>query len=186
VSEQNDDRDLGEAEPDETPGLERAEEEEEALHEEEQERAPEAPDSEAMLKRAEKENRRYHKAIDKIFGENSGHRECPACQGLGITWNAHEAAPDLKQAEDAEPCPTCNAYGVTITGSREPQQATKPCADCGGRGWRNVVKPLEPVAQMGVTPPPTDTPIGGQYVPGRGFIPYGATEPLPGTNFGVT
>jgi hypothetical protein len=185
VSEQNDDRDLAETEELEADQLSPDEEEEAAEHEQAEAPAPAPPDSEATIKRAEKENRRYHRAIDKIFGEDSGHRECPSCQGLGITWNAHEAAPDLKQAEDAEPCPTCNAYGVTITGSREPQQATKPCADCGGRGWRNVVKPLEPVAQMGVTPPPTDTPIGGQYVHGKGFIPYGATEPLPGTNFGA-
>jgi hypothetical protein len=186
VSEQNDDRDLAEAEPDETPGLLPDEEEEAAEHEEAEAPAPAPPSSEAVLKKADAENRRYHKKLDAILGADSGHRECPACQGLGITWNAHEAAPDLKQAEDAEPCPTCNAYGVTITGSREPQQATKPCADCGGRGWRNVVKPLEPVAQMGVTPPLPEQPIGGQYVPGKGFIPYGATEPLPGTNFGVT
>jgi hypothetical protein len=44
---------------------------------------------------------------------------------------------------------------------------------------------MAPVAP--ITPPTTthDAPIGGQYVHGKGFIPYGATEPLPGTNFGA-
>jgi hypothetical protein len=184
MSERNDDRDLDETEPDETPGLAPDEEEEAAEHEQEEAPAPAPPDSEATIKRAEKENRRYHRAIDKIFGENSGHRDCPACDGLGITWAQDVEAPELRQAEDAEPCPACNAFGVTITGSKNPEQATKPCNECGGRGWRNVVKPLEPVATMPAPALPADTPIGGQYVPGKGFIPYGATEPLPGTNFG--
>jgi hypothetical protein len=186
VSEQNDDRDLDEAEPDATPGLAPDEEEEAAEHEAAEAPAPAPPDSEATIKRAEKENRRYHKAIDKIFGENSGHRDCPTCDGLGITWAQDVDAPELQQADDAEPCPDCNAYGVTITGSKNPDQATKPCNGCGGRGWRNVVKPLEPVARFSPNEPTPETPIGGQYVPGKGFIPYGATEPLPGTNFGVT
>jgi hypothetical protein len=186
MSEQNDDRDLEEHEPEQTPGLEQDEEEEAAEHEQAEAPAPAPPSSEAVLKKADAENRRYHKKLDTILGPESGHRECPACQGLGITWAQAEDEPPLMKAEDAEPCPTCNAYGVTITGSREPQQATKPCADCGGRGWRNVVKPV-PVPTPIVTPQaPANDPIGGVFVPGRGFIPYGATEPLPGTNLGVT
>jgi rubrerythrin len=185
MSEQNDDRDLAETEELEADQLSPDEEEEAAEHDAQEAPAPAPPDSEATIKRAEKENRRYHKAIDKIFGENSGHRDCPACDGLGITWAQDAEAPELRQADDAEPCPACNAFGVTITGSKNPEQATKPCNECGGRGWRNVVKPLEPVAPITPPAPAADQPIGGQYVPGRGFIPYGATEPLPGTNFGV-
>jgi hypothetical protein len=186
MSEQHDDREPDEHEPDETPGLEPDEEEAEAEADADQSPPPSPPSSEATLKKADAENIRYHKKLDTILGPKSGHRECPACQGLGITWEPREAAPPLMKAEDAEPCPTCNAYGVTITGSREPQQATKPCADCGGRGWRNVVKPV-PVPTPIVQPQAQTTdPIGGVFVPGRGFIPYGATEPLPGTNLGVT
>jgi hypothetical protein len=186
VSEQHDDHEPDEHEPDETPGLEPDEEEEAAETEREEAPAPAPPDSEATIKAAEKENRRYRRAIDKIFGENSGHRDCPACQGLGITWAQDVDAPELKQADDAEPCPDCNAYGLTITGSKNPDQATKPCNGCGGRGWRNVVAPVAAVTPLVQTQVQTEAPIGGQFVPGKGFIPYGATEPLPGTNFGAT
>jgi hypothetical protein len=185
VSEQNDDRDLEEHEADETPGLAPDEEPEDAEPNNEFTASPAPPSSEAVLKKADAENRRYHKKLDTILGPNSGHHECPACQGLGITWAQDAEAPDLRQADDAEPCPACNAFGVTITGSKNPEQATKPCNECGGRGWRNVVKPLEPVAPITPPAPPSDQPIGGQYVPGRGFIPYGATEPLVGTNLGA-
>jgi hypothetical protein len=186
MSEQNDDREPDEHEPDETPGLEPDEEEEQAAEDADQSPPPAPPSSEAVLKKADAENRRYHRALDKILGPDSGHRECPACQGLGITWAQEEEAPPLLKAKDAEPCASCNAYGQTLTGSRDPAQATKPCADCGGRGWRNVVKPPELVTPLPPAPVAAETPIGGQYVPGRGFIPYGATEPLPGTNLGVT
>jgi hypothetical protein len=186
VSEQHDDHEPDEHEPDETPGLEPDEEEEQAAEDADQSPSPSPPSSEAVLKKADSENRRYHRALDKILGPESGHRECPACQGLGITWAQEEEAPPLLKADDAEPCPSCNAYGQTITGSRNPDQTLKPCNDCGGRGWKNVTPKLEPVAPIVTPQAPTNDPIGGVFVPGRGFIPYGATEPLPGTNLGVT
>src|SRR4051794_8625998 len=123
MSEQNDDRDLEENEPEQTPGLEPDDEEETPEHEQAEAPAPAPPSSEAVLKKADSENRRYHRALDKILGADSGHRECPACQGLGITWAQDAEAPELKQADDAEPCPDCNAYGLTITGSKNPDQA---------------------------------------------------------------
>jgi hypothetical protein len=186
VSEQNDDRDLDETEPDETPGLAPDEEEEAAEHEEAEAPAPAPPSSEATLKKADAENRRYHKKLDAILGADSGHRECPACQGLGITWQQEEV-PTLLQAKSSERCDECDGWAIQRSGAREgTDQWSKPCEGCGGRGWKTKIAPPEVVATMPTPQLPTDTPIGGQYVPGKGFIPYGATEPLPGTNFGVT
>jgi len=140
--------------------------------------------SDQVMKKADSENRRYHKALDKILGPDENRHECPACNGLGVTWGEQEALPEVKQAEDAEPCPDCNALGVTKTGSLQPGQETKPCGKCGGRGWRDVV-------QLYVAPttiPTVDTAapqtMQGQWIPGRGFVPYGQEEPIPGSYVG--
>jgi hypothetical protein len=185
MSEQNDDRDLAELEPEQTPGLEPDEEEEAAEHDAQEAPAPAPPSSEAVLKKADAENRRYHKKLDSILGANSGHHECPACQGLGITWQQDAEAPDLVHPDNLETCDACNGYGEVITGSKNAAHYTTVCVKCSALGY--ITKAAAPtVVQLPPAPPPAaDQPIGGQFVPGRGFIPYGATEPLPGTNFGV-
>lgn len=142
---------------------------------------PAGPSSEAVMQAADKENRRYHAKLDKILGEDDTRHECTKCNGLGVTWGKDEPPMELVTAEDAEPCPKCNAFGLTLTGSKQPGQETKPCGGCGGRGWREKIVPLAPIAALPNTTPGQGQVLQGQYVPGKGFVPYGADEALPGT-----
>jgi len=137
------------------------------------------------MKKADSENRRYHKALDRILGPDATRHECVACQGLGVQWG--EVAPELevKQAEDAEPCPDCNALGITKTGSLQPGQETKPCGKCGGRGWRDVVQTYAPPVVLPTAATSAPQTMQGQYIPGRGFVPYGSDEPIPGSYTGA-
>ncbi len=129
--------------------------------------------SEQTLKKADAANRAYMQKLEKILGADDDRHECAACNGLGVTWGATVAEPELKQADDAEPCPKCNAYGMTITGSRDPGQATKPCGECGGRGWRNVVVQLAPVAPIAPHEMTPATAQMGTMQPDGTFVPFG-------------
>lgn len=152
----------------------------------EPEQSPEAAaaadgSNEIMLK-ADKENQRYHRAIDRILGPDENRHECAACDGLGIVWGEQGAGanelPELAVAKDARPCEDCHAMGVVLTGSHHPGQETKPCADCGGRGWLNVVVPV-PAPPTPLTPSAqSQQQLTGTWVPGRGFVPFGASDPI--------
>jgi len=134
--------------------------------------------SDELLKKADSANRAYHKKLAGILGDDPNRHECPTCQGLGVTWGEAEPALELLDAEDARPCEKCNAIGFVKTGSKNPQQATKPCNACGGRGWQNVVLAPAPVVPI-ITPQPAgEQPLAGQWVPGRGFVPYGQVDPI--------
>ena len=136
-----------------------------------------AEGSEEQLKRAETANRNYHKRIREILGDDPNRHECPACEGLGVVWGEQQEEYDFATAKDAEPCTDCNALGMVLTGSRNPDQRLKPCTPCGGRGWLVKPVPVAPVVALPVTPEAAATPVGGQWVPGVGFIPYGQTAP---------
>ena len=142
---------------------------------------PALPSTEATMAKADKENRRYMKALDRILGPDEARHECAACNGLGVSWEAPADTIPLVQGEDAEPCPDCLAYGEVLTGSKNPAQMVKPCAKCGGRGWREHIVPVAFVPSVVPADNPAAQTLQGQYVPGRGFIPYGSDEPLPGS-----
>lgn len=184
MTETADDRDLEETKYDETPGLEPDDDEEQGEADAETPPAPEPPSSEAVLKKADAANRRYHKQLDSILGAKSGHIDCPTCEGLGIVWDDGKPAADFVHPDNLEACGYCNGYGQVISGSKNPDHQLVVCIKCNGLGY--VTKAAQPanVTQLPAPMPTPDQPIGGQYVPGRGFIPYGATEPLPGTNIG--
>jgi len=78
-------------------------------------------------------------------------------------------------------CEACNGYGLVETGSKNPDHITAICTACSAMGY--ITKAAQPsnVAPLPTYVPPTDQPIAGQYVPGRGFVPYGSTEPIPGS-----
>jgi transcription elongation factor Elf1 len=144
-------------------------------------KADAGPSSAAVLEKADKENRRYMRALEKILGEDETRHECPTCNGLGVTWGEPEALLEVAAADDAEPCPACNALGVVKTGSKQPGQETKPCGKCGGRGWREKIAPLAAVPAYAPTETLAPQVLQGQYVPGVGFIPYGQEEPIAGS-----
>jgi hypothetical protein len=184
MSEQNDDRDLDETEPDETPGSRPT-----TKRKRQRSRAGRSARARAARLGSDDQARREGESSVSPRHRQNLRRELRASRLSRVRRSRDHLGAGRRSARAAagrrrRAVPACNAFGVTITGSKNPEQATKPCDECGGRGWRNVVAPLEPVATMPAPALPTDTPIGGQYVPGKGFIPYGATEPLPGTNFG--
>ncbi len=144
-------------------------------------KADTGPSTEAIMEKADKENRRYMKALTKILGPDDSRRECVHCNGLGVQWGDDAPSLEVATAEDAEACPHCNALGVVKTGSLQPGQETKPCAKCGGRGWREVVAPLAAVTPYVAAQPEAPQVLQGQYIPGKGFVPYGQTEPIAGS-----
>lgn len=119
--------------------------------------------------------------IEGILGMRLDGHECATCDGMGFVMEPQGAAPDLRDADDAEPCEGCNAFGFVRTGSKVPGQDSKPCGRCGGRGWHEKVLPPPPFIPVQAASPEQPAQFGGNFVPGVGFIPYGATEPLPGT-----
>ena len=134
-----------------------------------------------LLEKAAKEQGRYQRAIERILGPDENRHECPTCEGLGFVWGnvgQGDELPEFVQAEDARPCPKCNALGQTLTGSRQPGHELKPCGECGGRGWLNVVREVATVEHLPTVVAAEVAPIGGQWVPGRGFVPFGSTEPI--------
>jgi hypothetical protein len=144
-------------------------------------KADTGPSTEAIMEKADKENRRYMKALDKILGPDETRHECVTCNGLGVQWGDDAPSLEVADADDAEACPHCNALGVVKTGSVQPGQETKPCAKCGGRGWREVIAPLATVAPYVPAQPEAPQVQQGQWIPGKGFVPYGSDEPLPGS-----
>ena len=141
----------------------------------------------------DKANDTYITRVLKIVGPDAPLAGCDHCQGRGFTLGQVEPAPAMLDAEDAVVCQKCNGYGQTKTGALPgfTGQPLKPCGRCGGRGWHEKpieLAPVVPIAaqQVGQPVPVTPQPVGGQWVPGRGFIPYGGTEPIVPDPAGVT
>lgn len=63
---------------------------------------------------------------------------CPLCAGAGVL------AIDPPQDPTATRCDACDGYGRVYTGSRVPDQATRACPICAGRGFRSTT-PNAPV-----------------------------------------
>lgn len=74
---------------------------------------------------------------------------------------AEEPAEDERPPDDpeTEECPQCHGWGKTLTGSRVPEEASRQCPFCTGRGWvekyrlEDWARKLEEQAQ-GAQPPP--------------------------------
>jgi hypothetical protein len=146
-------------------------------------RAP-RDNSQGQIEKAERANRNYQKRLRDIFGPETPLYDCTACDGLGVTFAPSDAGgvpADIKMAENLAACEHCNAYGFNETPSKNPDHATAVCTRCSGIGYivQTTPAPVYEIPQPAA--PAADTPVGGQWVPGRGFIPYGQTEPLPNT-----
>jgi hypothetical protein len=140
-----------------------------------------AEGSDDLRKKFDKANSDHRKRLERLLGAPLEGQECPTCDTYGYVLGPKDETVPLTLAEDAEACEACGAYGEVLTGSKNPQQMVKPCSRCGGRGWREKLPPPQVVEPLPQWTPPVPEQQPGVYVPGRGFIPYGATEPLPGT-----
>lgn len=169
-------------EPEEEEGadVQPAEEDEEASAAQ----AAQQEGSAEIAKRLERETARYHRAVSKILDTDMSEHVCPTCDGFGFYQGAAPEAPaeiDLVHPDNMEECESCNGYGLVITGSKNPDHVTTVCTACSARGYVIKTTPPPPPIALATPAAPVDQPVGGQWVPGRGFIPYGQTEPLPNT-----
>lgn len=153
----------------------------EAQEQEQEAVKPAGPSSEAVMQAADKENRRYMKKLETILGPDEARHECVYCNGLGVAWGEQGATPDYVHPDNLVMCETCNGWGQVLTGAKNEMHYLAMCIKCAGNGYETV--PAQPSNVATITPytPPTDQPIAGQFVPGKGFIPYGSTEPIPGS-----
>jgi hypothetical protein len=119
--------------------------------------------------------------LDSILGEDENRHECTACNGLGVTWGDPTPPSELQHPADYQECERCAGYGFVESGSKHPDYAAVVCTACSGKGYQ--IQPLEPprVSYLPQPEPQAAQVLQGQYIPGRGFIPYGSDEPLPGS-----
>lgn len=141
-------------------------------------------DIEKRMKSLDKEAERHTKAVARIMGDDFELlAPSPVDWTPGFIFNIPEMLPspeavdallallgrsdarDLKPAPDAEPCSTCNAWGIVLTGSKAPGQETKPCSDCTGNGWKTKVAPLAPVTTF-------------DYATNAGTVPLQPNQPI--------
>jgi DnaJ-class molecular chaperone len=166
-------------------GDEPADAQEEAEREAEQEaelkNEPKREASQVQLQKADSANRTYMRKLDSILGEDENRHECTACNGLGVTWGDPESPTDLQHPAEYVACARCAGYGVVESGSKHPDYAVVVCTDCSGKGYSIAATQPAPVSYLQPTTAPAAQVLQGQYVPGRGFIPYGSDEPLPGS-----
>lgn len=104
--------------------------------------APESAEQTARL--LTREDRRHEKALAKVLGVEPPLEPCTNCSSLGY-FPPGTSAPVGNAKYIA--CPTCNAIGQVLTGSRNPQHAMAPCPECGGRGFlERIEQPASPPA----------------------------------------
>jgi hypothetical protein len=151
------------------------------------EEAAQTEGSHELAGKLEKENERHIRAVVKLLGPDMEGNICPTCDGFGFADAEQRASidaglpDDFKQPENYKTCEGCNGYGEVKSGAKNPNYVVVTCTQCSGKGYVIEAAPVAHVTPLPVAPATSDQPIGGQYVPGRGFIPYGATEPIPGT-----
>ena len=143
------DREAARAEA-ETPDEETADADETAAEEEAEsvegtpepdaEPAPEV-NSDAQAKAIVSELGRHERAWAKLNGvEPDELNVCPTCEGVGFTM---EPQPQIKEAEYAERCMTCNGYGEVLSGSLRQGSQTVKCLACAGLGYIDKRNPAE-------------------------------------------
>lgn len=81
--------------------------------------------------------------------------------GLRIEVQAPLAESGLEQAKDKGPCDECNALGMVLTGSRNPNAQVAPCGKCSGNGWIIVARDTPAPLPQFVPGMPNTAPTGG-------------------------
>lgn len=135
---------------------------------------------EARAKAWERERDRHFRELRKRDADRYDANEvCPLCDGHGMFW---PQIPEPEQTfrrqtisvllggdqplaypddEDTETCAKCQGTGMTRTGSKVPNQETRPCPMCNAQGWK-LKTPTAPVTPLFTTPM---TAANGQTVP---------------------
>jgi hypothetical protein len=166
-------------------GDEPADAQEEAEREAEQEAELEKPASTygsvETWRQIDKQNDLYIAKIVKIVGQDAPLNGCEHCQGRGFTLGEQVAKDELQHPSEYVACERCAGYGVVESGSKHPDYAVVVCTDCSGKGYSIAATQPAPVSYLQPPTAPAAQVLQGQYVPGRGFIPYGSDEPLPGS-----
>jgi DnaJ-class molecular chaperone len=181
MSETTIDPETGEILEGDEPDDAQEEAEREAEQEAELKNEPKREASQVQLQKADSANRTYMRKLASILGEDENRHECTACNGLGVTWGDPTPATDLQHPSEYVACERCAGYGVVESGSKHPDYAVVVCTDCSGKGYSIAATQQAPIYQVPPLEPPAAQVLQGQYVPGRGFIPYGSDEPLPGS-----
>jgi hypothetical protein len=143
---------------------------------------PDGPSLEAKLNEAGKATIAYHKKLTKILGDDADRHECPTCEGIGVVWGEQPTDAELVHPENLVTCDACAGWGRVLTGSKNPEHITAICTACAANGF--ITRPAAPAA-VAYLPPAAETApqtVSGQMIPGVGFVPFGESEPIPGTN----
>lgn len=149
--------------------------------------AAEQDGSAEVAKKLKQATQGYHTRIFNILGAEMEQKICPTCDGFGfadeqqVATSAAGLPDDFVHPENYVTCDRCNGYGEILSGSKNPAHAVVTCTHCSGLGYR-IEQAQIPQAAVSYLPPPVEAQtLNGVYVPGRGFIPYGETEPIPGS-----
>ena len=118
---------------------------------------------ERVYQKMDAESVRHAKRVAEIMGDDFGTAEvCPLCSHFAPGFIGLVPAPDaalellrpalglpdvsnLERDPQAHACETCDGKGQTLTGSRVPNQETRTCPTCMGRGWVGAV-PVAPAS----------------------------------------
>lgn len=133
-----------------------------------------------QLTKLQAELTRHEKTVEKIMGPLvAGFVACDTCGGVGMV------PPDLGPPPHRyfKACDVCNGWARVATGSKEPNNAFRPCPNCRGRGYLELIGPDgAPVATdqlpgaAAAAPPPSVEPA-----PAEASSELPAAEPTFGT-----
>lgn len=90
---------------------------------------------EQQRKQADAALKRYHTAIERIFGTLEGWETCMVCGGNGLVPPGQIAQPTYQQDPDTERCERCQGLGRMLTGSLVPGSESVNCTGCSGSGF---------------------------------------------------
>lgn len=162
---------------------------EEAQEEEEQTpaEAAAAEGSHELADKLKAATKGYHTRIANLLGREMEDNICPTCDGFGFATAEQVQASttglpeDFVHPDEYVQCRSCNGYGEILSGSKNPGHAVVTCTKCSGLGYTIQAAHTNTTSATVYDFAPQPQTMNGTYVPGRGFIPYGETEPIPGS-----
>jgi hypothetical protein len=174
----------------------------------EPEPAPEPPASQMTEQEAEREFKRLESAAQTYLKKAMPITEklgmpvqaCPLCTfpGLAIPRSANEVTsdveaavlgmigktptPKLKRSPQYERCQECDGWGEVDTDAQKEISKAATCLSCGGKGFKQVIAAVPPLAPNGVPPYPGAT---LPFTPLPGGIPDQWGRPAGHVHWGI-